>query len=311
MSHKFLQPNILLPSLAFAALLFVGLKFYGDYGITWDDPDQRQLGLVTFDYVTGKTDSITENANPLYDNRYHNPFIELIGILPEKILDSHSLRTDFLLKHFTVFIFSWIGFIFFYLLAFEILSDYRWALIAWLMLILTPRIFAHSFFNSKDIPVLFLFVICVYCFIKWIKKPVWLWLFLLTLTSGLLTGARIIGLMMPVLVIMVTITLQLTGNFKKEKWLMLFVYLFALSPGSISFLSSNMESSAERDEARHFNDEPFSGTGCNTFLRRIFKFNEHSLVLRAILDGHYISYGLVDFFYCGTSGTAQFSHRNF
>jgi len=216
MARRFFHPRVFIPLLFFSGFLAIGLSIYKDYGVTWDDPIQRQLGLATYNYVTGRTDSIVQVAPPPLDNRYHNPVIELIEILPEKMLQSDSLRSDFLLKHEMNFILSWIGFIFFYLLALEIFSDFKWAMLASCLLLLTPRIFAHCFFNSKDIPVLFLFSASVYCLIRWIKDPSWMKMLTLTLASGFLTGARVMGLMMPVIVILVWIFLFLNGKGNRQ-----------------------------------------------------------------------------------------------
>ncbi|MFI5135226.1 MAG: ArnT family glycosyltransferase [Chitinophagales bacterium] len=224
--------------LFFSGLFAIGLSIYRDYGVTWDDPIQRQLGLATYDYVTGKTDSILQVAPPPLDNRYHNPIIELIEILPEKILHSDSLRTDFLLKHLTNFILSWIGFIFFYLLALEIFSDFRWALLSTFMLLLTPRIFAHCFFNSKDIPVLFLFAASVYCLIRWIKNPSWLNILALILVSGFLTGARVMGLMMPVLVLLAWIFLLVKRRSSRKMNQTFIVYLLVFPLAGYLFFPS-------------------------------------------------------------------------
>src|SRR6185503_7355578 len=130
-----------LPVLFFSVVLLLGIVIHRDYGLPWDDPIQHRLGLATWDYVTGKSDILL-----VTDNCYHNPFIELLEVLPEKILHPNGERAVYLSKHLFNFIFCWVGLIFFYLLALQLFKDYRFALFTCLLFLLTPRLFAHFFF---------------------------------------------------------------------------------------------------------------------------------------------------------------------
>ncbi len=71
-----------LPVLFFLVLLFVGIDIYQDYGISWDEPLQHQVGLATWDYIFGKNDDLLRN-----DNSYLNPFIAGLEAAPEKIFN--------------------------------------------------------------------------------------------------------------------------------------------------------------------------------------------------------------------------------
>src|SRR6185369_13278495 len=133
----------------FAVLLAGGIIIHRDYGVSWDDPVQRRLGLATWDYVTGKNHDLLTLIN-----RYYNPFIEAVEVLPEKILHQKSERANYLSKHLINFLICWIGLIFFYRLALKLFNDYRYALLSCLMFVLMPRLLAHSFYNSKDLPFL-------------------------------------------------------------------------------------------------------------------------------------------------------------
>src|SRR6185503_13578667 len=102
--------NRWLPMLFFGALLLIGIIVHRDYGISWDEPLQRRLGLATWNYLSGQNEDLLH-----IDNRYHNPFIELLELLPEKILQLRSESAIYLSRHLFNFIFCWIGLIFFYL----------------------------------------------------------------------------------------------------------------------------------------------------------------------------------------------------
>ena len=75
----------------------------------------------------------------------------------------------FLLRHFLNFIIFFIGVIYFYKLINENFSN-KLALLGTSILITTPRIFSHSFYNSKDILFLSLIIIAVFYCIKLLKK---------------------------------------------------------------------------------------------------------------------------------------------
>ncbi|HYV91113.1 MAG TPA: glycosyltransferase family 39 protein [Chitinophagales bacterium] len=187
----------LLPALFFAALLLIGIFIYKDYGIAWDEPQQRRLGLATWDYVTGTNDDLLHT-----DNLYHNPFTELLAVLPEKIFHPDGERAIYKSRHLFNFIFCWVGLIFFYLLALRIFRDYHYAILSCILFLLTPRLFAHCFYNSKDLPFLFLFVTSIFCLLSWLQHPSWKNMLWMALSSGAATGGRILGIMIPVLALL-------------------------------------------------------------------------------------------------------------
>jgi hypothetical protein len=212
--------------LFFTATLLVGLFTFRQYGISWDEPVQRQLGLATWDYVTGQRDTLHEMIN-----RYHNPAFELLEILPEKAAGLKEYRSIYYSRHLLNFLVFWIGTIFFYLLSRRILKS-RWlALLAVAILYFTPRIYAHSFYNSKDIPLLVFFVISSWCAVRFIDNPslksaVWL-----AITSGFLFGIRIIGVLVPVLVVLFFLLNIFSKNIsaRQLKYLGFYLLLYLLA----------------------------------------------------------------------------------
>lgn len=200
-----------LPFLFFSFLLLIGIIIHRDYGISWDEPLQHRLGLATWDFVTGNNNDLLGN-----DNSYLNPFIALIEVLPEKILQPQSESAMWLSRHLVNFIFCWVGLIFFYLLALRVFQDYRFALLACILFILTPRLVAHSFYNSKDLPFLFLFVVNVYLLVSWLEQPSWSKIVWMAIASGMLTGARIAGILFPVILILALVCAALTRKVNRS-----------------------------------------------------------------------------------------------
>lgn len=221
------RAELWVPLLFFSALLIIGIIIHRDYGLSWDDPVQRQLGLSTWDYALGRNTDLLQLIN-----RYHNPFIEALQILPEKVLQPKSERAIYLSKHLFNFIFCWCGLIVFYLLALRLFKDFRYALLACLLFLLTPRLFAHCFYNSKDLPFLFLFVASIYFLVCWLEKPSWQNVAGMIITSGMLTGTRVLGVIIPVMILLAFVVSVGRRKMGWREGKMILVY-FLLYPVSV------------------------------------------------------------------------------
>ncbi|MEO5674385.1 MAG: hypothetical protein ABIQ74_07035 [Chitinophagales bacterium] len=229
MLYQFRQVHRWLPVLFFTAFLITGIIIHRDYGISWDEPLQRSLGLATWDYVSGTNNDLTGN-----DNRYLNPVIGLLEVLPEKILQIKSERAIYLSRHLFNFLFCWVGMIFFFLLAMLLFKDYRFALLSCMLFLLTPRLFAHCFYNSKDLPFLFLFVANIFLLISWFQKPSWKTILFMVICSGMLTGARMAGLLFPLIFLLAIASGFFIRGLKKNEMKMIIGYAM-LYPISVYF----------------------------------------------------------------------------
>ena len=99
--------------LLFALLLFYGLKAYNDYGLSWDEPIERQSGLVTYKYLhpedsTLITDTVNFNTVPDlhdYQYRYYGVAVQYPLVLAESASDfTMSLHDVYLMRHLYVFL---------------------------------------------------------------------------------------------------------------------------------------------------------------------------------------------------------------
>jgi hypothetical protein len=209
-----------LPTVCLGVILLIGILIHDDYGISWDEPTQYFLGLQTWDYIQGKNDDLLRN-----DNQFINPVIAAIEVAPEIILKPHSERVANSMRHLTNFLICWCGLVFFYLLALRVFQDYRYALFALLMLVLTPRLFAHFFYNSKDMPFMALFVVNVYLLVSWIQKSSWSKTAWMGILAGLLTATRIAGLLFPFIFTLILILLAIQRKVSRRQLTMFAVFL--------------------------------------------------------------------------------------
>jgi hypothetical protein len=176
-------------------LIFVGLSIYKDYGISADEGTQREIAWKSIDYVINGNDELLNYTDRDYGVAFEAPLLALEILLFD--LDAYHQIYPF--RHLMIHLFFLLGVVFFYALANELFKDKWLALIAVILLIIHPRIYAHSFFNSKDIPFLSMLIICIYAAIKAINTKKIMWFLAMGITGGILTNLRIIGALFPLM----------------------------------------------------------------------------------------------------------------
>ena len=81
-------------------------------------------------------------------------------------------------------------------------NNWKISLLGCLFINLSPRIFAHSFYNSKDIILLCFFIISTYTLIKLLKNKTTKFAILHALSSAALINIRLVGLYIPIITLM-------------------------------------------------------------------------------------------------------------
>ena len=173
--------------------LLVGLATAGDYGQGADELFQRQIAQANLDYIRGQGDSF----EPLpYPFAFYGPAFELPLLLTERALgltDGYQIhRLRLTLTH----LFFIIGGYFCYRLAYRLFDNRLLALFALLLFLLHPRIYGHSFVNSKDLPFLALFAITLYLMERAFRRDTIGAFLLLGIAVGLLANLRVAGIML-------------------------------------------------------------------------------------------------------------------
>lgn len=194
----------------FIFYLLLGVLIFRDYGFTWDDQLSRLNGIMAFDYIAGA------NSNLLtYVDRDYGTAFELPLVVIEKALHLTSTQQIFFMRYFVTFLFYFVGTIFFYLLARKRFGN-LFGFLGLIFLILSPRIFADSFYNSKDIGLLSIFTIAIFTMKYFLDHPTW--------RSGIVHGlicALVVDIRMPgVIILGLTFGFLLLDAFflKKNNW---------------------------------------------------------------------------------------------
>ena len=175
--------------------MLVGIAAADDYGVHGDVIDQRAIGEANLRHLAGEP-----GLNLLWPpwNRLYGPVFEAPLAMVERILGRDDGRRVYLSRYLlTHLLFIAAGFAG-YLLTWRLFGS-RWlALFALLLFLLHPRIYAHAFFNSKDVPFLGLFMICLWlahrAFARGAETGAAGAFALCGVAAGLLTNQRIMGL---------------------------------------------------------------------------------------------------------------------
>jgi len=212
----------------FVLFLGLGLHLVKDYGICFDEKDQRDFGLTTINYVTQADQRLLQEHD-----RQRGPLFEVVLIALEKGFHlTNNVRSIFVMRHLTTFLLFYLGVIFFYKLGKENFQSWQAGLLGCLFLILSPRIFADAFYNPKDIPCLSLFIICTYTLIKYLKNKTFFNTFIHAFACAVLIDIRIVGIIFPFLTLVFTFAdiyiLPLKNEDSKRVFLNLFSYFLFL-----------------------------------------------------------------------------------
>ena len=130
-----------------ALFLVAGLAIVDDYGVSVDTRTLRFIAISTLDYILHDDPGWLRVAA----DRFHGAAFELpLLLLTERALGLEDPRHVYLARHVLTHLFFLLGGFCCYLLALRLCGDRLVALLVMLLFLLSPRLYAHSFFNSKD-----------------------------------------------------------------------------------------------------------------------------------------------------------------
>jgi Dolichyl-phosphate-mannose-protein mannosyltransferase len=201
-------PGILLFFMAVVIALFV----YKDYGIAWDESMQRHTGEVSMDYVLHGDKGLFT-----YQDRHYGVGFELPLIFIEKVLHINDAGKAFEMRHLVTHLFFLVSAFCCYLLVLRLYKSQFIACLGFLIYAFAPRIYAHSFFNSKDIPYLAMFMI-TFAISQYAFEKNRRWLFvLLGMACGYTTSLRIMGVILDAFILMFLVIDIISAAVKHEK----------------------------------------------------------------------------------------------
>ena len=223
----------------FFLIFAVGISIYKDYGVSIDDQIYLTNGQYYYHYIKSLFVDVDEaylNSLEMLNKQlggediiihpvvFEVPLVALINLLGIK--ESHKI---FEFGHLINFLVFYSSLYFFYKLIIKRFRSYKFGLIGILLLFLSPRIFAESFYNSRDIFFLSLFIFNMYSSFILIRNPNYKNSFFFSLTSALLIDAKIVGLISPTLVFFLIFFKSLNNNEFLKKNYKYFLNIFFIT----------------------------------------------------------------------------------
>jgi PA14 domain-containing protein len=181
------------------ALLATGAAVLDDFGVSRDETISRQVGIANYLYVSQGATKLVDHD---FLDRLYGPAFEGLLAAVEKELGLADSRPIYLVRHGATFLLFCVAVVFFYRLGLHRFRHAPTALFACGMLVLAPRIFADSFYNSKDLPLLSLFVVSVYTLVTFLDEWTPCRALGHALASAVLIDIRIVGLVVPALTLL-------------------------------------------------------------------------------------------------------------
>lgn len=184
----------------FAVSLLIAFVSFDEYGINWDETQQKRTGEVAYNYVFSNDNSLLE-----WKDRDYGVAFELPLIILEKGLNLNDSRDIYLMRHLVTHFFFLFGCYFLFLLIDYLYKNKLLATIGFLLVLLHPRLYSHSFFNSKDIPFMSMFIISLYYSVRALDKKTILSFLKLGICVGLLINLRIMGVILPACIVLLLV----------------------------------------------------------------------------------------------------------
>ena len=182
---------------ALALFLTAGLAVLDDYGVHADEFIQIRNAETNLRYLAdGDIDAFTSGLWVDSDKFYGMAFEAPLLLIERAFGIDDAPRAVNLSRHLHSSLLYLIGGLFAYLLALRLFGSRLLALFAMGFFLLHPRIYGHSFFNSKDIPFLAMFIVALFLAHRAFKRDSVAAFALLGVGVGLLVNLRIMGVVL-------------------------------------------------------------------------------------------------------------------
>ena len=232
-------PHWVWPLAVCAVFAAAAVAVLDDYKVAQDSLlHQRELAVRTLDYILGDANAYWEPGLTSSVNNYYGAAFEILPHIVERVLGLNDVRDIYLTRHLmTHLLFIAAGW-FCYLLVYRMTNSRLLGLFAMLLFLLHPRMYGNSFFNSKDLPFLSMFVIALCC-IHWAFRRGTVVAFLVCGAAvGILVNLRIMGIMLlPAVLALRAADLYFAGGRAERRDVLISGAAFALAAVAIYYAS--------------------------------------------------------------------------
>jgi hypothetical protein len=192
--------------LFFTVFLILGIRIVPQYGVSTDEWNNRLNGAVSFKYVYGilspekaASDPVLKDIPSLHEfyDRDYGVVFDLPLFAVEWLFGLTGTSASVYLRHYFIFLLFFAATVFFYRLLFSRFKSVWLSLTGVFFLVLSPRIFAHAFFNIKDLAFLSIFLIGFYYLYQFFLSPSRRSAVVFGLVAAAAINCRILGVILP------------------------------------------------------------------------------------------------------------------
>ena len=196
--------EILLIILIYLVFFSIALLSFKDFGISVDEWELRVHGFVNLKYiwltlfnsVPVKLEQIMEIPELSAYYGTHGVYFSVLISFIEYIFNIQDEQKVYFISHLINHLIFLLANFYFFLIIKNRFNSFVYGIFGSLFLFLSPRIFAESFYNSKDILFLSMFIINIYYATIFIKNPTLKNSIYLSIATALAIDMRIMGLIL-------------------------------------------------------------------------------------------------------------------
>lgn len=206
MIRGFRDYNFLVKLVLFFAVV-IALFSVQDFGVATDAPTQRDHRLIqarAYFKLLGIEQiapTAVRKASDVatYEHKYYGVSLQYPLVLAEyfDIVFDYQDRFYWILEHFYIHILFLLSSYFFYLTLRKIKISKQVSFLVFILYLIHPRIYAHSFFNIKDGVFLSIFTITTFFYLYYRENSSYKRLFLFSFFSALAINTRMMGILFP------------------------------------------------------------------------------------------------------------------
>lgn len=177
-----------LPLLVIIVSLFFSIFIFSHFGVPYDEPISMERGEINYNFVVNYDRALYD-----FDGRFHGAWLEiLLFILGEKVLGFENYSREMILfRRFFLSTLFFLSSYIIYLISLKINKDKVPALFSQVAYILSPVIFSHAYYNTKDIGFLIFFLFAMYFILEGVGKRVGYRLIIIqAVTTGMAIALR-------------------------------------------------------------------------------------------------------------------------
>lgn len=181
----------------FVVMLVIGFVVSDDYATSMDEPPLFEFGMQAWRYLF-----LGGPVPAAIDWKFHTPVYQLLFIAIGRSVSEYGFLSSVIAMRFASFLTFCLGWWALFFLAKRVTGSPWWALLTVLWLTISPRMFAHAFYNPKDLPTLTFFTLSVLMLVRALDRPTIWRIAAFGLATGFSISLRPFALLLPMFAVL-------------------------------------------------------------------------------------------------------------